>query len=588
MVLISASNSKKNPKYLIIYPVAIPALFAFFIYCLFFGAVLANFRVCIRVAPRKADYHKAMNKSPFRKILIVLLPLIIVPLLGYTAWQIVQRSRQQALIQSIYQQQLESILLSINQNSWDRLSAWTSQLAAMVESGRLTERSRLEERLTAFIGRYAAVPAAAVYRGSQPLASAARSAADSIPPFTIDEAALQKVLSDSSRRIERMFALAAQNYIRPLAVAWQPAERTLLLTPLGSPPDTSSGVRIWAALLIDQRRYVEEVVAERMRATGRELFDFAVRNRQSGGLLYASVSLPAADFEQSAPLWILPDLELQIKLRGMTLTALADRQTRINLVFLAAVNLVLLLGVALLIRNMVREVQLARQKTDFVANVSHELRTPLALIRMYAETLELDRVSGEARKKQYYRTIMNESTRLTQLINNILDFSRIEAGQKVYHMQEEELAEIAASILELYRFHLEQKGFTLEEELAMDLPRIAADREAVGLALINLLDNAVKYSAGTKEIRVGLEQRGGELHLAVTDRGIGISEGEHRRIFEKFYRIESSLVRSTSGSGLGLALVEHIMAVHGGRVLVESRPGRGSTFTLVFPVKESA
>ncbi|HNW60993.1 MAG TPA: ATP-binding protein [bacterium] len=590
-----------------------------------------------------------MKKTPFRKLLYWLLPLIVAPLLGYTAWQFLQRSRQQALIQSIYQQQLDSILLSVNQNAWDRLNAWTSLLATMVQSGTGDER-RLETELAAFIARYPAVAAAAIEEGRSVLAASARgpavraagdsttipraitgsdtsaratgksatalraaagsdpstratgenatapraaaasstvtrAAADALPAPAIDPAALQKVLSDSAQPVARMFALAAQNYIRPLAISWQPQGYTLLLTPLNAQPGAEG---FCAALLVDQRRFVEETVAARLRDTSRGLFDFVVRNRRSGAVLYGSQTLAAADFEQTAPLWILPDLELQIKLRGMTLTALAGRQTRINLLFLAAVNVVLLLGVTLLIRNMAREVQLARQKSDFVANVSHELRTPLALIRLYAETLELGRVPDEARREEYYRTIMNESARLTQLINNILDFSRIEAGRKVYHFAEEDLAEITVGILDLYRFHLEQKGFAVQEELASGLARVAVDREAAGLALVNLLDNAVKYSGEVKEIRIKLEPRGRELHLAVTDRGIGIPEAEQQRIFEKFYRIESSLVRSTGGSGLGLALVQHIMAAHGGRVLVESRPGRGSTFTLVFPVRQDA
>ncbi len=522
-----------------------------------------------------------MKRTSFRNVLLWLLPLIILPLLSYTAWQMLQRHRQQALIQSIYQQQLETILLSINQNAWDRLSAWTSLLTALVHARKPAEPGRLGEDLAAFTQRYPAVAASVVHARRERLAAAVRPAGDSLPPAALDEAALQRVLSDSSRRIARLFTLATQNYIRPLAVAWQPPGYTLLLMPLDPARE------ITAALLIDQRRFIDETVAPRMRETGRDLFDFAVRNRRSGERLYGSASLSGEAFEKSAPLWILPDLELQIRLRGMTLTTLAGRQARINLFFLVAVNLVLLLGVALLLRTMGREVELARQKSDFVANVSHELRTPLALIRMYAETLEMGRVPGAARKKAYYRIIMNESARLTQMINNILDFSRIEAGQKIYHPVETDLAGIVRDILTVYRFHLEQKGFVLREELAADLPAVRVDPDAAGLALLNLLDNAVKYSGTVREIGVRLEQRGDTAHLAVTDRGIGIAESEQQRVFEKFYRIESSLVRTTSGSGLGLALVAHIMAAHGGRVLVESRPGRGSTFTLVFPIRES-
>lgn len=497
-------------------------------------------------------------------------------MLCYTIYQIVQRNREQALIQSIYRQQLDTILLSINQNSWDRLSSWTSILAGA--EGR-ESTTALMQSLSEFVMRYRSVTTAAVYSNNRLLASAEGTpVADRALPM--EAGLIRTVLADSSQRIERMFDLAEQNYIRPVAASAPDRSHTLLLVPLRRNP---GGARISAALLIDHRRYIEETAAMKISEMN-NLYDFVVRDRRTGQVVYSSSEKPPDTFELSAPFWIFPDLQLLIKLRGVTLSALIHRQVTINWIFLMTVNVVLVLGVWFLLRNMAGEIRLAKQKTDFVANVSHELRTPLALIRMYAETLDMDRVPTPERKKEYYRTIMNESARLTRLINNILDFAKIDAQKKEYHFQELDLAATVREVLEVYRSHLEQKGFSLQQQMAEDLPAVSADREAVTQALVNLLDNAVKYSGDEKQIIVRLAAESGGVRLSVADRGIGIPAEEQRKIFGKFYRVESSLVHTTRGSGLGLSLVEHIMAVHQGRVEVQSQPGEGSIFTLVFPL----
>ncbi len=245
----------------------------------------------------------------------------------------------------------------------------------------------------------------------------------------------------------------------------------------------------------------------------------------------------------------------------------------------------ILLGTALWIGygNVRREIVLARLKSDFVANVSHELKTPLALIRLFAETLDMGRVARDDKAKEYYRIINKESQRLTQLINNILDFSRIEAGRKEYSFVVADPVRIIDDVVESYRFPIEQQGFRLTVEV-QNLPELSVDPDALAQALINLLNNALKYSGPEKEITITGRRSGDQIRISVADRGIGIPRGEHKKIFDKFYRVESSLVQETKGSGLGLSLVRHIMDAHGGEVEVESAPGKGSTFTLVLPV----
>ena len=281
-----------------------------------------------------------------------------------------------------------------------------------------------------------------------------------------------------------------------------------------------------------------------------------------------------------------PGLTLAIKLRGTTLAAIGERFARISFLTLAALSLVLAGGIALTYRNVTKEMALARLKSDFVSNVSHELRTPLSLIRLYAETLEMGRLTSPEKYQEYYRIIRKESERLTALINNILDFSRIEAGRKEYDFRETDMSELVHNTLDSYRYQLEQSGFQFEEKID-EVPSMRVDREAMARSLLNLVNNALKYSQDRKYIGVNLYRDNGSVKLEVVDQGIGIPHQEQQKIFEKFYRVGDPLVHNTKGSGLGLSLVRHIVQAHGGEVAVDSAPGQGSKFTIVLPVRAS-
>jgi len=282
---------------------------------------------------------------------------------------------------------------------------------------------------------------------------------------------------------------------------------------------------------------------------------------------------------------VFPGLILGIKLRGTTFANISNHFARSNYLTLGALSLLMGGGMLLTYRNVAREFALAKLKSDFVSNVSHELRTPLALIRLYAETLELGRISNPEKRQEYYEIIRKESERLTSLINNILDFSRIESGKKEYSFRKTDVADLVRSTLESYRFEIEQNGFQFEQKIANDLPQVWVDREAIARSLLNLVNNAVKYSATEKYLGVHLYRHNGGVKLEVVDRGIGIPAKEQPKIFEKFYRVGDPLVHNTKGSGLGLSLVRHIVQAHGGEVGVESEPGQGSKFIITLPVQ---
>jgi len=256
--------------------------------------------------------------------------------------------------------------------------------------------------------------------------------------------------------------------------------------------------------------------------------------------------------------------------------------------FSAAFGLLLLViaaGLGATYRLVRRETEMAELKADFVANVSHDLKTPLALIRMFGETLEMGRVADEAARQEYYRVIIRESERLSRLLDNVLDFSRLERGRRTYDVAPAAVAPIVHETLEAFAYILAQQAFRVEVAVAPDLPEVPLDADAVGQALANLVDNAIKYSGERRVLRVEAALRDGHLAVAVADEGMGIPAGEQERIFEKFYRIGRSETQGRRGSGVGLALVRHIMEAHGGRVTVESQPSRGSRFTLWFPLR---
>lgn len=282
--------------------------------------------------------------------------------------------------------------------------------------------------------------------------------------------------------------------------------------------------------------------------------------------------------------YVFPELTLAIKYQGTTVADISSHFLRLNYIVLTLLSLLMVGGIWLTYYNVSKEIKLARLKSDFVANVSHELRTPLALIRLYAETLELGRLTAKEKYQEYFRIIREESERLTALINNILDFSRIEAGRKEYEFKETDLGELVHSTLESYRFQIQQNGFAYEEKIAQNIPPVSVDREAIARSLLNLVNNALKYSKDEKYIGVSLYRANGSVNLEVTDRGIGIPPNEQDKIFEKFYRCGDPLVHNVKGSGLGLSLVRHIARAHGGEVRVESVPQKGSKFTITLPV----
>jgi signal transduction histidine kinase len=244
---------------------------------------------------------------------------------------------------------------------------------------------------------------------------------------------------------------------------------------------------------------------------------------------------------------------------------------------------VTLAGGYLFWRDTRREMRLAALRAQFVSSVSHELRTPLTAIRMFAETLLLGRAARHDTRDEYLQTIVSESERLTRLLDNVLDFAKIEAGRKTYHLRPCSPADVVRSAASTMGDLLARNGFHLDIAIDDEMPLVLADRDALEQALLNLLGNAVKYSGSGRRIQLGVHSQDGRVVIDVADAGIGIPPAEQSRIFEKFYRVNDPAHASIPGTGLGLTLVAHVVAAHHGDIQVHSEVGRGTTFSIVLP-----
>ncbi|MCC5839437.1 MAG: GHKL domain-containing protein [Opitutales bacterium] len=260
-----------------------------------------------------------------------------------------------------------------------------------------------------------------------------------------------------------------------------------------------------------------------------------------------------------------------------------QQQTLVTLA--VGVVLVLLIAVAgiLALRQVTRQIHLNKLKNDFIGLVSHELRTPLASMRMLVETLLEGRYRDEETLREYLSMVASENKRLSRLVENFLTFSRMQRGRSQFKMVEVQLDGILQAALAATRPHLESEGVRFTKSIEPDLPTLAGDEDALVTVVINLLENAYKYTTEDKRIHLDVAACGQSVVITVEDNGIGIPARELKQIFKEFYQVDQRLARRSEGSGLGLSINQHIVRAHGGEITVESQEGVGSTFRVRLP-----
>jgi two-component system phosphate regulon sensor histidine kinase PhoR len=340
-------------------------------------------------------------------------------------------------------------------------------------------------------------------------------------------------------------------------------------------------------LVIDPQEFISQVLDPKIQAIAKGKFDIAAyRSWEELPFYTSNKQNNTLKINNKEPFWLLTDHVMGIELKDLTIADLTRERARRNLLIIGIMDIILLSGAFIIFRNVKKQFELFQLKSDFVSGVSHEIRTPLALITMYIETLEMGRVKDDGKIKEYYKIILNETIRLSGIVNRILSFSQIESNKRKYSFSETNLNEMVLNAALSFRYSIDTKGFSYSFEPDENLPLVLADSEAMSDAFVNLIDNAMKYSSATKEINVRTGKDHNYVFIEVEDKGIGISEKNQKYIFDKFFRVtEMDLANKVKGSGLGLAIVKSIIDAHQGKIFLKSTPGSGSLFRLSLPVK---
>jgi signal transduction histidine kinase len=288
------------------------------------------------------------------------------------------------------------------------------------------------------------------------------------------------------------------------------------------------------------------------------------------------------NFVSNTPDWAL---EFHLPPPRLIRTFLLSRRGLYFFVFLLIAG-ILVFGLALTIRSVSHELELARMKSDFVSTVSHEFKSPLTSIRQLAEMLQSGRVPSEERRQQYYDVLLEQSERLALLTDNILSLAKIEEGRAEFAFETTDMSALLTNIVSSFRERVRHEGFDIELKVQTPIPVIAVDRTALSQAITNLIDNAVKYSGESRRVEVSASADEQSAVISVQDFGIGIKKEDIDKVFERFFRGGDELTRTVKGSGLGLTLVKEIIEAHRGKVQVESEPGKGSVFTIRLPLPQ--
>ena len=515
------------------------------------------------------------------KILYLIVGLAVLPALLLLSNEFLTLNNSEKLIQSLYERQIGTIIFSANQNALDVVENWRKKYLQRYDQTGGAQDFAEQFSLTSPAIRATFLADSA--GGDVEITDGA--AENEIPgAFALS---VKNAFAGQAEEIRKMFdqqRQAGYAAIQPVVVN-DPSAGDWFGLYFGM--QTVDGQSQIGGFLIDPQSFVRDEMGPSLTLAAGESFRIGVFNETTETVVFSQKPMNFDEIKTRRDLWLFPDYVLGLKNEGQTIEELASDRFNRSLIVISVLSAVLIIGLGFVYYSVKKQLELAKLKSDFVANVSHELKTPLALIRMFGETLEMGRVPTEERKQEYYRIISRETERLTHLINNILNFSRMEAGEKTYEMRSLQLNEVIREVMDTYAFQFKNKGFECSLSLTDDTTSISGDKDALTEVIINLLDNAIKYSVDDKRVEVSSGRRGRDVFIGVRDFGVGLAEDQKQKSFEKFYRVGSSLVHDTKGTGLGLSLVKHIVAAHDGRIEVDSKPGEGSSFRIFIPATDA-
>ncbi len=518
--------------------------------------------------------------NPIKRIALILTIIFLIPVLFFSVYEISSLNKDEKMIEDIYNKQLEAILFSVNQHADNALENWVAKAQRGLENRSIEKEipSSIQALLTNAAVKMVffvdSLDDSSIREYTQDSLLI-----DSLRPFIIN------ALKKNSKQIDKLIGYKKSGFqkIEVIQSGWQGDNNGQMLIFIAD--GVGSPFRI-AGLIVDPSAVIEDIVGPRLQVIAKDQFILSVFSKSSINPIYSTQQGDTTRLNSDAftkELWIFPDYSLGIRTKGASLQQIVKERTTTNLIFLVGLDIVLIIALVLVFRNIKKEVQLAQNKSDFVSNVSHEIRTPLALISMFAETLEMGRAKTEEKKQEYYSIITKETQRLSAIVNKILNFSQAEAGKKKLNIESIELTKEIQAILKTYDFHLKNKGFEYHFEPREPL-LVRADKEAITEMIINLIDNAIKYSSTQKKIEITVGHDVNFGWVTVKDLGLGIAKDDQKHVFDKFYRVSSGNLAKNQGTGLGLSIVKELIEQQHGKISVNSELGKGSTFTLYFPL----
>ena len=512
-----------------------------------------------------------------KRVGLVLLSVLTLPIIAFTIFELSRLNSNEQILQEIYKNQLDAVLFSVNQYSNDILDKWANDLSDLE---RTSDSFALLEQ---FMFYNPSVQEVIFFADSANRATFSIKKYTNIQNNIICDSLFDKeifgLIEQNRATLEQQKSFIKNDYRKIEVLPFENDTLVPMVFALKQPLKEKNFV----ALMVHTQYFIEDVLAPKLQEIAKDKFIMTSYVTQpTKRQTYFTDTLNLNNVGLSRPLWLLPDHYLGIALKGNSIDKISQARTKQNLSILLIIDAFLIIAIFLVYRNIRKEIVLAKIKSEFVSNVSHEIRTPLAMINMFAETLQQGRIK-EDKKQAYYKMITDEAQRLTNTVNQILNFSKIESGKRKFDFKIINVQELIEKCLESYHRQFAIHQFKVDFKKQTALPLIKADEVALLEALNNLIDNAMKYSKEQKEILITAYRKGKAIIITVQDFGIGIPLEHQKNIFNKFFRVPNHDIHDTKGTGLGLTMVKHIVKAHKGSIDFKSTVNKGTTFSLQIP-----
>ncbi len=506
----------------------------------------------------------SVNKKYFFVLvaIIILLPTSLFVMIELSTLQ-----HNEKVLKQAYQEQLNAILFSLNQYTDDVLVSTSRELVYASQES--------ENQLIAKLDNYNFV---SDFFYANEYIIPENSPRVKYPDPAISEK-LGWIFSENGQTLNRLRQFYQVGYQRLEPFHIEDTEMTLFVFIAEKKGQVQEAV-----MVVNSVAFIQESMNVQMQKVAGDQFNIAVLDEHGEVVLNSGREISEA-FELTSPLQAFNKFSIGIVLKGETIEELVRKRMAKNTYFMGILGIVLFIVSWLFIRILIRQVELANLKSDFVSNVSHELRTPLSLINMYTETIEMGRVPSDKIRDEYIQIIRQEANKLSGMVNKILNFSQIDKKKKQYTLVKGDLNKVVEQTYNSYLAYFKNKGFTHKLELDRQVPTLIFDGQAIQELLSNLIDNAIKYSFDVRSIVIRTGRKSNRSYVEVEDRGVGILERDKKYIFDKFYRVNrDDVFFKVKGSGLGLSIVKHIVDAHKGKIEVNSKYGKGSTFRVLLPL----